>query len=183
MSVAQLVANDRMSVQDLLYGLILPSGSDAAVVLAHAVSGDTATFVNLMNTRAAQLGLNDTHYMNPYGAEESGQYSSAADLVKLAQKAMNYQLFATIVSTQQHHLAPDYYHHGYPWDNILAPFLQNYPGANGIKTGSNAAGTDWCMVFSAYRNGRLLIGAEMQVPSYQQLFTDVENILDKGFAS
>jgi D-alanyl-D-alanine carboxypeptidase len=183
MSTALLVAGDRMSVQDLLYGLLLPSGSDAAVVLAHTVSGNTASFVALMNARAAQLGLTDTQYKNPYGADEPGHYSSAADLVKLASKAMSYPLFATIVSTQQHHVAADFYHRGYPWDNILNPFLQGYPGANGIKTGSNAAGDDWCMVFSAYRNGHLLIGAEMQAPSQQQVFTDAENILSKGFAS
>jgi D-alanyl-D-alanine carboxypeptidase len=183
MSTALLVANDQMSVQDLLYGLLLPSGSDAAVVLAHTVSGNTASFVALMSTRAAQLGLTDTHYMNPYGADEPGHYSSAADLVKLARKAMSYPLFATIVSTQHHHLAADYYHHGYPWENILNPFLQGYPGANGIKTGSNTAGDDWCMVFSASRNGHVLIGAEMQAPSEQQIFTDAENILNKGFSS
>lgn len=183
MSTALLVANDQMSVRDLLYGLLLPSGSDAAVVLAHTVSGNTGSFVSLMNTRAAQLGLKDTHYKNPYGADEPGHYSSAADLVKLARKAMSYALFATIVSTQYHHLAPDYFHRGYPWDNILNPFLQRYSGANGIKTGSNTDGTDWCMVFSAYRHGHLLIGAEMQAPSEHQVFLDAQNILDKGFNS
>jgi len=180
LSVAQLVGNDKMSVQDLLYGLLLPSGSDAAVVLAHTVSGNTASFVALMNATAAQLGLTDTHYMNPYRADEQGHYSSAADLVKLARKAMGYSLFATIVATQSHHLAADYFHHGYPWDNISNPFLQSYPGTNGIKTGSNIAGDDWCMVFAAYRHGDLLIGAEMQAPSQQQVFTDAENILNKG---
>jgi D-alanyl-D-alanine carboxypeptidase len=182
MSTAQLVAGDRMSVRDLLYGLLLPSGSDAAVVLAHTVSGATAPFVALMNSRAAQLGLMDTHFENPYGADDPGHYSSAADLVRLASRAMSYPLFATIVSTPSHHLAPDYFHHGYPWDNILTTFLQEYPGANGIKTGSNATEDDWCMVFSAFRQGHLLIGAEMQAPSEQQVFTDAENILDKGFA-
>lgn len=119
-------------------------------------------------------------HMNPYGADEPGHYSSSADLVKLARKAMNFPLFVTIVSTRHHYLAPDYYHRGYPWDNILNPFLQGYPDAHGIKTGSNAAGDDWCMVISAYRHGHLLIGAEMQVPSEQQVFTDAENILNKG---
>ncbi|MBV9257729.1 MAG: D-alanyl-D-alanine carboxypeptidase [Ktedonobacteraceae bacterium] len=183
MSVGELRATDRMSIRQLLYGLLLPSGSDAAVVLAHAVSGNTASFVALMNARAAQLGLKDTHYQNPYGADEPGHYSSAADLVKLAHVAMGYPLFAQIVSTQQYYIAPTLYHHKYPWTNILINFLQSYPGANGIKTGSNAEETDWCLVFSAYRQGRWLIGAEMQAPSEDQVFTDAENILNKGFAS
>ena len=183
MSVAQLHATDQMSIRHLLYGLLLPSGSDAAVVLAHAVSGNTTSFVALMNARAAQLGLMDTQYQNPYGAEEPGHYSSAADLVKLARVAMGYSLFAQIVSTQNYHLDPNLSHFRYDWNNVLTPFLQEYPGANGMKTGSNATETDWCMVFSAYRNGRLLIGAEVQVPSERQIFTDAQNILDKGFAS
>lgn len=183
MSVAQLHATDQMSVLHLLYGLLLPSGSDAAVVLAHAVSGNTASFVALMNSRASQLGLKDTHYKNPYGADETGHYSSAADLVKLARVAMGYPLFRQIVSTQHYHIDPNLSHYRYDWDNILNPFLQNYSGANGIKTGSNAGSTDWCMVFSASRNGHLLIGAEMQAPSMDQVFTDAENILDKGFSS
>src|SRR5579859_5078938 len=165
MSVAQLNAGDQLSVLHLLYGLLLPSGSDAAVVLAHTVSGDTASFVALMNARAAQLGLSDTHYDNPYGADAPGHYSSAADLVKLARVAMGYPLFAQIVSTLSYHLDPNLSHVRYDWTNIVDLFLQSYPGANGVKTGSNATETDWCMVFSAYRQGHLIIGAEMQAPS------------------
>jgi len=183
MSIAQLHADDQMSVLHLLYGLLLPSGSDVAVVLAHTVSGNTASFVAFMNARAAQLGLRDTHYTNPYGADDPTHYSSAADLVKLARVTLGYPLFAQIVSTPSYHLDPKLSHVRYDWQNILDPFLQSYPGTNGVKTGSNAAGTDWCMVFSASRHGHLLIGAEMQVPSEDQIFTDAENILTKGFDS
>src|SRR5260370_427533 len=94
MSVAQLRANDQMSILHLLYALLLPSGSDAAVVLAYAVSGNTASFVALINARAEQLGLRDMHYTNPYGADDPAHYSSAADLRKLATAAMLQRLFA-----------------------------------------------------------------------------------------
>jgi serine-type D-Ala-D-Ala carboxypeptidase (penicillin-binding protein 5/6) len=183
MSVAQLQPNDKLTVQELLYGLLLPSGSDAAVVLAHAVSGDTADFVAAMNARAGQIGLTDTHYMNPYGAADPDHYSSAADLVKLSAKAMNYQLFAQIVATPSFTVTADFYHHKYPWTNVMGEFLQGYPGATGIKTGSNASSTDWCMAFSAYSKGHLLIGAEMQAGSYNQIALDAGNILNKGFSS
>lgn len=183
MSVAQLLAGDQMSILHLLYALLLPSGSDAAIVLAHAVSGNTASFVALMNARAAQLGLRDTHYTSPYGAYDPVHYSSAADLVRLATVAMEQPVFAQIVSTQSYHLDANLSHTVYTWQNILTPFLQSYPGANGIKTGSNADGTDWSMVFSATRHGHLLVGAEMQVSSEDQVFSDAENILDMGFAS
>ena len=183
MSIAFLQPNDQLSVRDLLYALLLPSGSDAAIVLAHEVSGNTASFVALMNARAGQLGLTDTHYSNPHGAAEPDHYSSAADLVKLARVAMGYPFFAQIVSTQSFHLPPTLYHHKYPWDNILNTFLQSYSGADGIKTGSNSAGDDWCMVFSAYQHGHLLIGAEMHAPSQDQVIIDAKNILDRGFTS
>jgi D-alanyl-D-alanine carboxypeptidase len=181
-STALLVAGDKFFVNDLLYGLMLPSGSDVAVVLAHEVSGDTATFVALMNTTATQLGLSDTHFTDPYGSDDTNQYSTAADLVKLAQVAMGNSLFASIVATPHHHMVADQNHNGYPWDNITDAFLAGYTGANGIKTGSNDATNEWDFVFSAYRNGRLLIGAEMQAPSENQVYKDAENILTKGFS-
>jgi D-alanyl-D-alanine carboxypeptidase (penicillin-binding protein 5/6) len=183
MSIAFLHVSDHLSIEHLLYALMLPSGSDAAVVLAHAVSGDTPDFVALMNARATQLGLTDTHYANPYGAADPNNYSSSADLVKLARVAMGYPLFAQIVATEVYHLGGNLSHVTYDWNNITLSFLQNYPGANGIKTGSDDAENDWCMVFSAYRNGRLLIGAEMQASSQDQVFTDATNILNKGFSS
>ena len=139
MSVAQLRANDQMSILHLLYALLLPSGSDAAVVLAHAVSGNTASFVALMNARAAQLGLRDTHYTNPYGADDPTHYSSAADLVKLATVAMEQPLFAQIVSTQSYHLDADLSHTVYTWQNILTPVFaelsRSKRNQNGVKRG------------------------------------------------
>jgi D-alanyl-D-alanine carboxypeptidase (penicillin-binding protein 5/6) len=183
MSIAFLKPDDTMTVRDLLYGLLLPSGSDAAIVLAHTVAGNTDAFVAEMNNEAAALGMTDTHYTNPAGAADPNHYSSAADLVKVAQAAMGFTLFAQIVSTPTFLLGATQYHHKYPWDNIIASFLANNPGANGIKTGSDLSNTDWCMVFSSYNKGHLLIGAEMQAPSYDQIATDASQILLRGFAS
>lgn len=180
MSIAYLRAGDQLSILHLLYGLLLPSGSDAAVVLAHAVSGTTSSFVTLMNSRAGQLGLHDTRYTSPYGAENPQNYASAADLVKLATVAMRQPVFARIVATASFSLSANLSHTTYTWTNILLPFLQA-SRANGIKTGSNADGTDWCMVFSARQNGHLLIGAEMQAPSQDQIFADAEDMLAHGF--
>jgi D-alanyl-D-alanine carboxypeptidase (penicillin-binding protein 5/6) len=182
MSIAYLRAGDQLSILHLLYGLLLPSGSDAAVVLAHAVSGTTTRFVALMNSRAAQLGLRDTRYTSPYGAENPENSMSAADLVKLATIAMRQPVFAHIVATPTFSISANLSHTTYQWTNILLPFLQGYSRANGIKTGSNAEGTDWCMVFSATHNGHLLIGAEMQAPSQAQLFIDAKQMLTRGFA-
>jgi D-alanyl-D-alanine carboxypeptidase (penicillin-binding protein 5/6) len=134
-----------------------------------------------MNARAAQLGLHDTHYINPYGYGDPQHYSSPADLVKLATMAMGNPLFATIVKTQTYTVDPNLSHVRYDWMNVLIDFLQSYPGATGIKTGSNGDGSDWCMVFSAWRFNHLLIGAEMGASSQHQVFSDASNILDYGY--
>jgi D-alanyl-D-alanine carboxypeptidase len=178
MSIAYLKPGNTLLVRYLLYGLMLPSGSDAAVVLAHAVSDNTANFVALMNEQASQLGMTDTHYTNPYGSYDPNHYSSAADLTILMEKALNYPLFEQIINSQSYTVNASCCHNKYTWNNITTPFLQNVPGAIGGKTGSNEDSTDWCMVFAANRNGHLLIGAEMQAHSIDQLFQDAANILN-----
>ena len=94
-----LRAGERMRVRDLLYGLLLPSASDAAETLAVAVSGSVPAFVNDMNRTARRLGLADTSYANPIGLDDPDNYSSAHDLVTLASILMRNQLFARIVNT------------------------------------------------------------------------------------
>jgi D-alanyl-D-alanine carboxypeptidase (penicillin-binding protein 5/6) len=183
MSVAQLVAKDQFNARDLFYGLLLPSGSDVAIVLAHEVAGTTPNFVAMMNAKAQALGLSNTHYVNPHGYPDPNHYSSAADLVKLASYAMNnVPHFQEVVSTQSHHMAANASHHLYPtWDNTNR-LLYTYQGAVGVKTGSNADESQVSVVFAAYRNGRLLIGAELIAPSWDQVYSDATNILNMGFA-
>lgn len=110
-------------------------------------------------------------------------YASAADLTRLATIAMREPVFARIVATPALHPGANLSHTTYDWQNILLPFLDGYTHANGIKTGSNTDGSDWCMAFSPTRNGHLLLGAEMQAPCMEQIFTDAKHILDRGFAS
>jgi D-alanyl-D-alanine carboxypeptidase len=181
MSVAQLQAGDRIRVRDLLYGLLLPSGSDVAVVFAHAVAGTTTNFVAMMNQKARFLGLNDTHYANPYGYSDPAHYTSAADLTALARYAMRFSIFAQIVAQPSYVLHATLHNHLYnTWDNTNG-LLGTYMGANGVKTGSSDD-AGYCMVFSATRNGHFLIGTEMHADSFDQLFSDAATLLDKGFA-
>ncbi|HZR44627.1 MAG TPA: D-alanyl-D-alanine carboxypeptidase family protein [Ktedonobacteraceae bacterium] len=181
-SVAQLQAGDIMTMRDLLYGLLLPSGCDAAIVIAHTVAGSTNNFVTMMNNKAQALQMTDTHYTNPHGLSASDQhYSSAADLVKLARYAMNNPTFAQIVKQQNYLLPATLHHHLYNTWNNTNSLLQTYSGADGVKTGSSDA-AGYCLVFSAARNGRHLIGAELHANSFQQLFTDAKGILNLGFS-
>lgn len=179
-STALLVANDRMYLKDLLYALLLPSGCDAAIVIAHEVGGSTPHFVAMMNAEAQRLGLHDTHFTNPHGAfDDSNHYSSAADLAILSRYAMNIPLFAQIVRTQDYHLEATINHHDYPWHNTNS-WLSMYRGADGIKTGDTAA-AGYCMVFSATRNGHRLIGVELGAPDFATVFKDANRMMALGF--
>jgi D-alanyl-D-alanine carboxypeptidase/tRNA A-37 threonylcarbamoyl transferase component Bud32 len=181
-STAQLVAgDDNITLLYLLYGLMLPSGCDAAIVIAHQIAGSTDNFVAMMNAKAAALGMNDTHFTSPHGAtDDPNNYSSVADLVALARYAMNNSTFRDIVSTQHKDLPAQTHRHAYTWDNTNQ-LLGTYNGADGIKTGSLL---DWfCIVFSATRNGRRLIGAELGAPTPDLLYGDATRMLNKGFGS
>lgn len=179
-SIAFLRANDQLSMLDILYGLLLPSGCDAALVIAHEVGGSTANFVSMMNAKARVLGLANTHFANPAGFNDDNNYSSAADLTKLARYAMNLSAFATIVQQTDHVVPAGLHNHRYDnWQN-LNQLLNLYPGADGVKTGNSDA-SGYCLVFSARRNGHHLIGAIMQ-EGQDTLYSDAMQALDDGFA-
>lgn len=180
-STAGLVAGDYFRLRTLLYALLLPSGTDAAIVIAHVVAGSPAQFVTLMNSKAQQLHLTHTHFSSPHGYSDADHYSSAADLVTLTRYAMRYPLFAAIVAQVTYTVRASRYTHAYQWDNTNR-LLVTYPGADGVKTGrTSAAGV--CLVFSARRQGHHLIGAELKAPSYEAVFADAATLLDLGFAT
>ena len=187
-SNAKLRVGDRLTLKDLLYGLMLPSGDDAAVAIADAVGGSTPHFVNTMNLFAYRLRLFQTHYINPDGLtyyEANGQpvpghYTTAYDLVRLARYAMTIPLFAQIVSSPHYQLAATSAHHSYSWDNTNT-LLTTYTGATGIKTGfTNEAGG--CLVFSATRARHHLIGVVLHSLDEAHRITDAKILLDWGFA-
>ena len=164
-----------ITIEDLLYGLMLPSGNDAAIVLAENTSGSVPAFVDAMNKKAAALGLKDTHFVNPHGLDNPQHYSSAYDLAWMARYAMGNAEFAKIVGTQYWHLAPpsDYdLHNG---NSMLA----SYPGADGVKIGwTDAAG--WTLVASATRDGHRLFVA---VLGTQDRDADASALLDWAFGN
>jgi serine-type D-Ala-D-Ala carboxypeptidase (penicillin-binding protein 5/6) len=187
-SSARLVPGDSLSLKDVLYALLLPSGDDAAIAIADAVGGSQANFVNLMNLEAYRLHLFSTHYYNAdgltyYNAANQplpGHFTTAYDLVRLARYAMQNALFAKIVATQSYTLAATGTHHTYKWANTNT-LLKTYPGMTGIKTGFTLeAGA--CLVFSATRNGHHLIGVVMHSSDENHRFTDAKSLLDWGFA-
>jgi len=172
-SVMGLLPGMRLTVRDLLYGLMLPSGNDAAIALARHVAGSVSSFVQMMNQEVARLGLSDSHFTNPHGLDSFGLYSSAYDLAMMARAAMADPRFAEIVRTPVWHVRSldiDLYN-----GNGL---LRSYPGADGVKIGwTEDAGET--AVMSAIRNGHRVFVA---VLGSKDRATDSAALLDWAFA-
>ncbi len=163
------------TLSDLLYGLLLRSGNDAALVIADGLSGNIQNFVAKMNQKALQLGMYDTHYMNPHGLLAPGHYSSAHDLAVIGRYSMSIPLIHQITGTRAYHLPP-----GTHPDRILIngnQFLWWYPGVDGGKPGWDAA-TNFLQVISCTRNHHHLIGVVMHSNNF---WTDMRDLLNWGF--
>lgn len=177
-NVMGLSAGERLTVRELLYGLLLDSGNDAAETLAAGTVGTgRADFVRAMNRKAAALGLTDTNFVNPSGLDETGQYSSAHDLaLTAAYLYQHYPMLAGVVTTKQETLpySPD---HKAFFPTNFDKLLWTYPGAIGFKTGlTDAAGQ--VFVGGAHRGDHTLVTVEMDDPL---IFTDAASLLDYGF--
>ena len=160
-----------LTLQELLYGLMLQSGNDAAVALAIYCGGTVEGFAELMNDKARNLGLRNTHFENPNGLDAPGHYSTARDLAVLAAYAMENPIFRKTVSARQLTTDQRYLTN----HNKL---LWRVDGADGVKTGyTRAAGR--ILVSSATRNGRRLIAVTMDDPDD---WNDHAALLEEGFS-
>ena len=169
---------ERMRVRDLLYGLLLPSASDAAVTLADGVAGSVPAFVNQMNQTAQKLGLTHTHYANPIGLDDPQNYSSAADLTKLASIDLKNKLFARIVDTPAATLRSGDHPRTVTSRNTL---LGQAPWINGVKTG-HTLDAGYVLVGSGTQNSTTLISAVLGTPSEASRDGDTLRLLTYGFS-
>jgi D-alanyl-D-alanine carboxypeptidase len=171
-TIMGLYAGDRLSRRDLLYGLMLPSGNDAALALGRNVAGSDDAFVARMNALVEELGLRDTRFDTPHGLGRTG-YSSAYDLAMLSRYAMQQPGFAEIVQSTTWRV------NGSRTYNVhnVNPFLFNFAGADGVKTGfTNSAGKT--IVASATRDGHRLYAVLLNDPATT---TDASALLDWAF--
>ena len=166
-----LRAGETLTVEDLLYGLMLASGNDAAAALAIHTAGSPEAFTALMNEKAAELGLRDMHFANPHGLDSPENYASPRSLGRLTMAAMDNPDFRAIVSTRRRNAG----------DRVLVnhnKLLGQYPGAVGVKTGyTRAAGR--ILVGAAEREGRRLISVTLSAPDDWE---DHRKLLDYGFS-
>ena len=154
-----------LSLLDLLYGLLLPSGNDAALAIAKGVGSSEKHFVELMNAKVGSLGLENTHFTNPHGLTEDGLYSSAYDMAMLARYVMQNDTLRQVVSTVSWQPRWD----GPPvWNGN--EFISKYDGADGVKIGYTEEAQQ-TIVASATRDGRRIITSLMRS---QDRYTDSE---------
>ena len=183
-SEAGLHPGDVLTARQLMEGLLLPSGSDAAYLLATSFGPGRLAFVRKMNAEAKKLGMTRTHFANfdglPWPSEHS-TYSTPRDLMKLARAAMKYATFQEIVSQQSHAIAATAQHHHYFWKNTDL-LLGRYRGAIGIKTGYTS-GAGYCLLFEAKRGTQELLGVVLDSTGNQpnERFTAAADLLNWGF--
>lgn len=158
-SLMGLLPGDCLQLRDLVYGLMLRSGNDAALAIGRYEAGSDAAFVNQMNTLLARLGLTDSHFANPHGLDQDGHLVSAYDLAMLARYGMQIPEFAQVVDTTSWTARGSRTF----WMNNINGFLSRYDGADGVKTGyTEDAGRTF--VGSAVHNGHRAIVVLLDSP-------------------
>ena len=162
-----LVAGERLTVSDLLHGLLLPSGNDAAVALAEHVAGSEADFVAMMNARARAIGLQSTRFANAHGLDAPDQLTTALDLALLASAAMQDAELASIVAKPVANVA------GRALVNTNE-LLSTYAGADGVKTGTTDEAGE-CLIAAVSRNSRRLLLVEL---GSSERYEDARKLLD-----
>lgn len=169
-----LKSGETLTLENMLYGLLLPSGNDAAVAIAEHIGGTEETFVQMMNQKALELGALNTHFTNPHGLDDYKHYTTAKDLAVIAKYAWQHTKFRKIVQTKTKEIKDgDYTRQIFSTNRLLWQF----DGADGIKTGCTGnAGK--CLVATAYRNGFRLISIVLGSLDH---FEDSQKILDYGF--
>lgn len=171
-----LKEGETLPLIELVYGLMLQSGNDAAIAIAEAVASSVESFVEMMNAKVDSLGLRQTHFENPNGLHAEGHHTTARELCVIAAHAMQNPIFREVVATQSRTAKGCSVPHTFRNKN---KFLTQYEGCNGVKTGyTKAAGK--CLVFAAQRNGMQLIGVVLNAPS---MWDDARALLDYGFST
>lgn len=171
-----LSVGEKMKVSELLFGMMLASGNDAAMALAEHVAGSKVEFAAMMNAKAKELGAYNTNFMNPNGLPNDNHYSTAYDMALISAYAMSLPYFCEVVKTQYKTLPWE----GHEWERVVKnknKILWQYEGGNGIKTGyTKAAGR--CLCAAANREDMQLVSVVLNAPD---MFGDSMDLLTLGF--
>lgn len=171
-----LQEGETLTLEEMLLGLMLASGNDAAVAIAEHIGGTTEAFVAMMNARAREIGAVNTRFANPHGLPDENHYTTAYDLALIAREAMGNEAFRRLVATQRASISWPGRAHNRTLSNKNR-LLSTYPGATGVKTGfTSKAGR--CLVFGAQRDELELVGA---VLSCSDWFDEAARLMDGCF--
>jgi D-alanyl-D-alanine carboxypeptidase (penicillin-binding protein 5/6) len=174
-STVNLRAGERITVRDLLKAALIQSANDAADALALSVASDYGTFAGLMNAKAAEFGLRDSHFVRPDGLDVPGQYSSAADVTKLARIVMHTRFVRDTVREVTDTISGGRILH--TWDDLLTEF----PRTIGVKTGHTGA-AGWCQVAAARARGITIYATLLGGPTRSARNADLASLLAWGMA-
>lgn len=173
-----LSEGETLPLSDMLLGLMLASGNDAAVAISEHIGGTMEAFVAMMNARARVIGAVNTNFANPHGLPDENHYTTAYDLALIAREAMGNEAFRSLVSTKSATIPWEGRTYGRQLRNKNR-LLTSYPGATGIKTGyTSKAGR--CLVFGASRDGMELVGVLLGCGDW---FDEAERLLDGCFST
>lgn len=162
-----------ISLKDLVYGLMLRSGNDAAVAIASHIGGSSEEFIDLMNKKAKSIGALNTNFTNPNGLSDDNHYSTAYDMALITREAFKQEEFRNIVNSKSYksnRIENNYFYN-------KNKTLSEYDGGNGVKTGYTRK-SGRCLVSSASRQGLNLISVSLNAPNW---FSDNYKLLDYGF--
>ena len=187
-SMADLKPGDRISMRDLLYGLMVPSGNDAAVAIACHISGSVSDFTDLMNERAHEIGATNSHFVNPHGLPDENHYTTAYDMYLILNEAMKNSEFAQFASVSEYTASvtgADGTVRSVTWTNGNGFLAGNFSLPDGVsmtagKTGhTNAAG--FCLVLAEEtQGGKDMISVVFNAPTYEDLYNGMRTLITKG---
>ena len=172
-----LKAGEKLSIRELLYGLMLRSGNDSAVAIAIIVGGSLENFVQMMNEFCGHLNLKDTNIVTVNGLHDDNHYTTASDLAKITCYALKNKTFAEIVSTKEKNISAEKNKEGYRFLKNKNKLLKMVDGADGVKTGyTTKAGK--CFVGSATRNDMRVVCVVLNAPN---MFDECARLIEKVF--
>lgn len=179
-------AGEELSVNDLLYALMIPSANDAAFALAEHVAGSVDEFSNMMNSKAKEIGCTSTHFVNPNGIHSESHYSTAYDLALIAKYCMKNETFRNIVATKEYTLPATNLHDNADrtfstTNELINPEKENYyKFATGIKTGHTSL-AGHCLVSESSRDGLDFISVVLNSETNNKRFTDTIELFNYGY--
>ncbi|MDX9871906.1 MAG: D-alanyl-D-alanine carboxypeptidase family protein [Clostridia bacterium] len=174
-----LSAGEKLTLKELLLGIALASGNDASVAVAEYIAGSHEDFVELMNAKAAEIGMKNTHFVNCNGLHDPEHYTTAYDFAQLGLYALKYPLIREM-STVKHYRIREETKNPFQYDNTNK-LLWQYEGTDGFKTGWTVD-AKYCLTATCERNGLRFVSVVMGVPEKSGHFVDTKVLFDWGYA-